>query len=154
MPLTFICTFMKNRNIILIEDNIDDAELATISLSSLNIIDNVLHLSDGEEALEYLFATGRFSDRDIQDIPSMILLDLKMPKLSGIEVLSRIRLDNRFKFVPIIVFSSSNEHKDIADCLGYGANSYIQKPVDGDEFDRTLKDIGNYWLRYNKYPEV
>jgi len=138
---------MKFSNILLIENNQDDAELALISLSSLdNIINDIIHIKDGEEALDYLFAIGKYSNRNKLEVPALILLDLKMPKVGGIEVLHKIKQDEVLKDIPVVVFTSSNEEKDIISSLKNGANSFIQKPVDGYEYDKTLKEIGLFWL--------
>ena len=135
--------------IILIEDNPDDAELTMRALKKNNISNRVLHLKDGVEAMEYLFGTGKYSDRNIEIRPKIILLDLKMPKVNGIEVLRRIKSDDRTKEIPVIVLTSSKEDPDVRTCYQLGVNSYIVKPVGFENFTKAICELGLYWLLQN-----
>ncbi|MBA3986214.1 MAG: response regulator [Flavobacteriales bacterium] len=139
--------------ILLIEDNKNDAELAIRALRKGNITNNLIHLKNGAEALEFLFGTGKFEGRDISNKPKVILLDLKMPKADGLEVLAQIKANERTKAIPIVVLTSSNEHPDIERAYSLGANSYIVKPVEFDEFSKVVTDLGFYWLLMNQ-PQV
>ncbi len=139
--------------ILLIEDNMNDAELAIRALRKGNITNNLIHLKNGAEALEFLFGTGKFEGRDISNKPKVILLDLKMPKADGLEVLAQIKANERTKAIPIVVLTSSNEHPDIERAYSLGANSYIVKPVEFDEFSKVVTDLGFYWLLMNQ-PQV
>jgi two-component system response regulator len=137
---------MTNSRILLVEDNPDHQELTLMTLTENNVLNEVAVASDGMEALEYLFATGRHAGRDARDVPALILLDLKLPKLSGIEVLRRIRADQRTRHVPVVILTSSSEEEDIAASLESGANSYVRKPVDFIRFVEQLKRLQVYWL--------
>ena len=134
----------------LIEDNAEDASLAIRALQKNQICNSLLHLSDGTEALQYLFCQGVFSHRNSGDLPKVILLDLKMPKLDGLEILKRIRSNERTRRVPVVILSSSNQNADIRQCLEHGANSYVVKPVDFEEFVQAVTGIGRYWLHLNQ----
>jgi two-component system, response regulator len=136
--------------VLLVEDNNDEAELATRELKKHNLANDLLRVHDGEEALEYIFCTGRYEGRDIMNPPKVILLDLKMPKVSGIEVLEKVRKDERTRRIPVVVLTSSNEEKDIVDAYELGVNSYIVKPIDFQKFSNSIKEIGYYWLVLNK----
>ena len=136
--------------IILVEDNQSDAELAIRALKKGKIVGSLLHLQNGEEALEYIFATGKYAGRNVGDIPKVMLLDLKMPKVNGIEVLKRIKSDERTKTIPVVLLTSSKEDKDIAEGYKEGANSYIVKPVGFENFLKAVVDIGLYWLMVNQ----
>lgn len=136
-------------DILLVEDNKHDAELALMALEEKNL-GHVVLLKDGEEALNYLFARNKYSNRDINQQPKVILLDLKMPKIGGLEVLQKIRSDERTSKIPVVVFSSSREEKDITRSYELGANSYIVKPVDFDELTKIVYDIGSYWALLNQ----
>ncbi|MEX1122340.1 MAG: response regulator [Balneolales bacterium] len=142
----------KEIEILLVEDNMSDAELAMRALKKKNLSNQLIHLKDGEEALEFIFAKGKFSDRDITKTPKMILLDLKMPRIDGIEVLRRIKEDERTKTIPVIVLTSSNEDPDIKRCYELGANSYIVKPVEFDGFLDSVTEVGLYWMLINRQP--
>jgi two-component system response regulator len=133
--------------ILLIEDNPDDADLAIRALRKHKLADNLLHLNDGEEALTYLF-----SDK-ITSIPKVILLDLKMPKIDGIEVLRKIKSDEARKIIPVVVLSSSREDRDILESYKLGVNAYIVKPVDYDKFTKAIAEIGFFWLLLNQPPK-
>lgn len=140
-------------DIIMVEDNASDAELAIRALKKSNIVNGVLHLKNGEEALEYIFAEGRYTERDLRETPKIILLDLKMPKVSGLEVLRILKSDERTKAIPIIILTSSSEDKDIREGYDLGANSYIVKPVGFESFLKAVSDIGLYWLLLNQHPK-
>lgn len=142
----------QNIDIVLVEDNPDDAELTARALRKTGIANSLIHLKDGEEALDYLFCRGPWSDRHPGDTPRLILLDLKMPKVDGIEVLRRIKADAMTRNIPVVLLTSSNQEKDIAECYKLGVNSYIVKPVEFDSFVRTVADTGLYWLLYNRTP--
>ena len=133
--------------ILLIEDNMDDAGLTIRALKKHNLANNLLHLQDGEEALNYLF-----SER-LNAIPKVILLDLKMPKVDGIEVLRRLKADERKKIIPVVVLTSSKEERDIVDSYKLGVNAYIVKPVDFEKFVKAISEIGFFWLLLNQSPQ-
>lgn|SRR3989338_2347309 len=146
---------MKHENfvdILLVEDNANDAELTLIALQEENLANNIIWLKDGSEALDFIFAEGRYADRKLNNQPKIILLDLKMPKIGGIEVLKKIRGDERTKSIPVAIMTSSKEEKDIIESYELGVNSYIVKPVDFEKFTQTVKDIGLYWLVINQPP--
>jgi len=138
-------------DILLVEDNVDDAELTIRELKRHRLLNNLVHLKDGEQALDFIFATGRFAGiRDIAFCPRVILLDIQMPKVNGIEVLQRIKVDPRTKTIPVVVLTSSNQDPDIRTCYNMGVNSYIVKPVNFDRFAQAIQSIGLYWLLINK----
>jgi two-component system, response regulator len=137
---------MHNRRILLVEDNADHQELTLMTLSENRIGDEVVVAGDGVEALEYLFGQGQHAGRDPRDVPALILLDLKLPKLNGIEVLRRIRDDERTRYVPVVILTSSSEEEDIVASLRGGANSYVRKPVDFARFVEQLHLLQVYWL--------
>jgi two-component system, response regulator len=136
--------------VLLVEDNDDEAELAIRELKKNNLANDLLRVNDGEEALEFIFGTGRYEGRDVECPPKVILLDLKMPKVDGIEVLRAVRYDERTKKIPVVVLTSSNEEKDIVSAYELGVNSYIVKPIDFQKFSNSIKEIGYYWLVLNK----
>ena len=138
--------------ILLIEDNLNDAELTMRSFKKNNITNTVLHLKDGAEALEFLFGSGKFEGRDIHDKPRVILLDLKMPRVDGIEVLQKIKASDDTKTIPVVVLTSSKEDPDIERCYALGANSYIVKAVDFDAFHKVVSQLGLYWRWLNEPP--
>jgi len=141
---------MKGKKILLVEDNPDDQELIHMALAE-NRIDNMLvTVNDGTQALEYLSGTGRYAGRDLSDKPRMILLDLKLPKVNGLEVLQKMRADPHTQTIPVVVLTSSNEEEDIITSYRLGANSYIRKPVDFDRFTQAVKHLGLYWLSLNR----
>jgi CheY-like chemotaxis protein len=139
--------------ILLVEDNPNDAELAQRALRREKLQNRLLVASDGAQALDYLFGTGVFSGRTLQNRPKVIFLDLKLPKVDGIEVLKRIKGDDRTKTIPVVVLTSSLEDRDVIDTYQLGVNSYIVKPVEFDRFFKTLGEIGTYWLLLNKTPQ-
>jgi two-component system, response regulator len=138
--------------ILLVEDDPSDAELALRALRRGNVSQGILHVHNGEEALEYLFATGKFADRNIGQVPKVIFLDLKMPKVSGLEVLQKIKADERTRSIPVVLFTSSREEKDVQDGYRLGANSYIVKPMSYEAFSESISDTGSYWLSLNCLP--
>jgi two-component system response regulator len=137
--------------ILLVEDNPDDETLTIRALNKNNIANNIVVAHDGAEALDYVFATGAYAGRDISIQPEVVLLDLKLPKIDGFEVLRRLRADVRTKLLPVVILSSSGEDQDLARCYVLGANSYVQKPVDFNEFLVAIQQIGLYWLVVNKH---
>lgn len=138
--------------ILLVEDNPDDAELTMRSLKSSNFINEIVWLKDGEEALHYLRKKGRFSSPEIKIKPTLILLDLKLPKVNGTEVLEQIKLDSELKKIPVVVMTSSKENSDIDRCYELGVNSYVVKPIDFEQFTRVTKEISMYWVLINEIP--
>ena len=145
---------MADKVILLVEDNPDDEVLACRALKKNDIGDEVVIARDGAEALEYLFGTGTYEGRDMSIMPQLILLDLKLPKIDGLEVLRRIRADERTKLLPVVILTSSKEQQDLLDGYGYGANSYIRKPVDFARFVEAVEQLGLYWLVLNETPQL
>lgn len=141
-------------DILFVEDSPIDAELTLLALREENLANNVIWLQDGAQALDFIFAEGEYADRNMDNQPKLILLDLKMPKVGGMEVVKRIRGDERTKSIPIVVMTSSQEEKDIFDTYKLGINSYIVKPVDFDKFTKSVKEIGFYWLLMNHSPII
>jgi len=141
---------MADKHILLVEDNPDDEALTLRALKKNNILNEVIVARDGAQALDYMFAEGAYADRDINNLPEVILLDLKLPKVDGIEVLSRLRANEHTKKTPIVILTTSNEDIDVAKCYESGANSYIQKPVDFDQFMEAVRQLGMYWLLLNQ----
>jgi two-component system, response regulator len=135
--------------ILLVEDNPDDMELTLHSLRKENLANNIHVVRDGEEALEFLFSESTHSERSLESL-KLILLDLKLPKVNGMEVLRRIKEDERTKSIPVVILTSSKEERDLVKGYGLGVNSYIQKPVDFDQFRETIKSVGLYWLVINQ----
>lgn len=145
-------THLNGVEILLIEDNPNDQELTLRALKKRNIANRVKIARDGEEALHYLFAEGEYVGRDISAIPKVVLLDLKLPKVSGIDVLKRIKSDPRTKMIPVVVLTSSGEERDRLQSYELGVNSYIVKPVDFDKFVDAVSELGFYWLLLNEPP--
>lgn len=138
--------------ILLVEDNPDDAALALRALRSNRVANEVVHARDGADARDYLFGIGDHVGRDVCEVPQLVLLDLKLPKLDGFEVLRRLRADPRTRFVPVVVLTSSDEEDDLVRSYGLGANSFIRKPVDFDEFIEKIRQTSVYWLIVNEPP--
>jgi two-component system, response regulator len=138
--------------ILLVEDNPDDVELTLHALRKENLANNIHVARDGEEALEFLFCSGAFAGRSFERPPKLVLLDLKLPKVDGMEVLKRLKGDPRTKAIPVVILTSSKEERDLVNGYGLGANSYIQKPVDFEQFRETVKNVGLYWLVINQPP--
>ena len=140
-------------DILLVEDNSSDAEMTIHALKKSGLANNLLHLKDGALALEFIFAEGEFAGRNKEYKPKVILLDLKMPKVNGIEVLQRIRHDERTKSIPVVMLTSSKEDPDIKACYDLGVNSYVVKPVAFEEFQKAITDLGLYWMIVNQLPQ-
>jgi two-component system, response regulator len=140
--------------ILLVEDNPDDAELTIRALKKNNVTNQVVVIQDGAEAVEYLFATGRYAHRSMFNLPKVVLLDLKLPLVSGIEVLRQCKADERTRRLPIVVLTSSREEPDIQTCYSLGVNSYIVKPVDFQQFTDAVRQAGLYWLLLNEPPST
>jgi two-component system, response regulator len=138
--------------ILLVEDNPQDAELTIRSLKSKNLANQLVVVEDGEQALEYLFCRGRYASRDGHQSPKVVLLDLKLPKVSGLEVLRALRQDDRTRTIPVVVLTSSREDPDIEAAYAFGVNSYVVKPVDFDAFAEAVSSLGLYWLLVNQAP--
>jgi two-component system, response regulator len=139
--------------ILLVEDNPSDAELTMLALKEKNLTNKLIHLKDGAEALEYIFATGNYASRKIDDLPKLILLDINLPKVNGIEVLQKIRSDERTKMIPVVILTSSKEDKDVIESYKLGVNSYIVKPVEFDKFRDAVGEVGLYWMLLNHPPK-
>lgn len=144
---------MHDVDVLLVEDNPDDAELVVRALKKHNLSNNLIHLSDGAEALDFIFGKGKFSERKVYDKPKVILLDLKMPKVDGLEVLKTIRKNEDTKFIPVVIMTSSNEQKDIIESYNLGVNAYVVKPVGFDNFSKAVADLGLFWILVNNPPK-
>ena len=138
--------------ILLVEDNPDDEELTRMALEQSNIANQLVVAHDGVEALDYLFGTGPYADKPAPMLPTVVLLDLKLPRVDGLEVLQRIRREERTRRLPVVILTSSKEEQDVLDSYGYGANSYIRKPVEFDKFFEATRQLGLYWLVLNEAP--
>ena len=136
--------------ILLVEDSPSDAELTLHALRERNLANHIVHVKDGQEALDWLFCTGNFASRDLNQYPKVVLLDLKLPKVDGLEVLRAIRADPRTRLLPVVVMTSSNEERDVIDSYNLGANSYVVKPLDFDSFSAAVAELGHYWLLVNR----
>jgi len=140
--------------VLLIEDNPHDAELAIRALKELNLADHLIHLIDGQEALDFLFGTGAYEGRDVNQLPKVILLDLKLPKVNGIEVLRELRANEHMKCIPVVILTSSREERDISEAYHLGANSYVVKPMNFQSYLDVIGNMGSYWLKINLYLNV
>ncbi len=140
------------KTILLIEDNASDIDLTKRALEKGHILNNLVVVSDGQEALDYLFGTGPYADRDVSDLPTLTLLDLKLPKVSGLDVLRRIRTEGSTRRMPVVILTSSREEQDMAAGYDLGVNSYIRKPVDFEHFVQSVGQLGLYWLVLNEEP--
>jgi two-component system response regulator len=143
---------MNNGVILLVEDNPDDELLALRALRKNKVMNEVVVARDGVEALDYLFASGPYAGRDTSTMPRLILLDLKLPRVNGLEVLKRLRSDARTKLLPVVILTSSRERKDMLDGYGLGANSYVRKPVNFEQFVKAVEQLKLYWLGLNEAP--
>jgi two-component system response regulator len=143
---------MEDKIILLVEDNADDEKLTLRALKKNNISNEVVVARDGAEALDYLFGTGTHSGRDTSLMPQVVLLDLKLPKIDGLEVLRQMRGNARTKLLPVVILTSSNEEQDRLSGYGFGANSYVRKPVDFNQFMEAVRQLGLYWLVLNEQP--
>ena len=145
---------MKDKVILLVEDNSRDEALTRRALTKSNIVNEVIVARDGVEALDYLFGTGLHAGRDVTVMPQLVLLDLKLPKVHGLQVLQRIRADEKTRRLPVVVFTSSSEEEDMLKSYDLGANSYVRKPVDFDQFLEATRQLGLYWLVLNEVAPV
>ena len=146
---------MTQKNILLlVEDNPDDEELTLLAFEQSQISNKVVVAHDGVEALEYLFGTGMYAERDVSDMPALILLDLQLPRINGLEVLQRLRSDKRTKLLPVVILTTSNEQQDLINSYNVGCNSYLRKPVDYNQFVTAVQQLGMYWLLLNEPPPV
>ena len=147
---------MKNRynevEILLVEDNLSDAELIVRALRKVNLANHLVHVKDGEEALQFIFATGSFSGRERKNMPRVILLDIKMPKVDGIEVLRQIKANSETKRIPVVIMTSSKEEQDIIRSYELGVNSFVVKPVEFNDFAKAVSELGLYWVLINQPP--
>lgn len=138
--------------ILLVEDNAQDAEMVRWALKKENLADKLVIVKDGAEALDYLFGKGNYSDRDIEKKPKVIFLDIKLPRLDGLEVLKKIKGDEKTKGIPVVMLTSSHEHRDVMTSYKLGVNSYVVKPVKAESFDKSVREMGTYWLSINHVP--
>ena len=145
---------MPEKIILLVEDNPADVTLTIRAMKRANIANELVVARDGAEALDYLFGTGQYNGRDVNQLPVVVLLDLKLPKVDGIEVLKRIRSNGVTKLLPVVVLTSSKEQSDVTACYEYNCNSYVRKPVDFNQFAEAVKQLGLYWLVLNEPPKV
>ena len=145
---------MNNKTILLIEDNPSDIDLTKRAFAKAHIVNDLVVVEDGQDALDYIFCKAKYAHRDINQLPALILLDLKLPKIDGLEVLRRIRTAEIIKRLPVVILTSSKEEQDIAISYDLGVNSYIRKPVDFNQFAEAIKHLGLYWLVINEPPPV
>jgi two-component system response regulator len=145
---------MDKKVILLVEDNQDDEELTIRTLKKNNILNDIIVAHDGIEALDYLFGTGKYKDRDMSIMPVIVMLDIKLPKINGLEVLKRIRSDERTKLLPVVILTSSDEERDLIESYMLGANSYVHKPVNFSQFQKAVQQLALYWLLLNNAPPV
>ncbi len=138
--------------ILLVEDNVHDAELTIRALQKVNLANKIVHVKDGEEALDFVFGKGMFEGRSVTDKPKVILLDIKMPKVDGIEVLRQLKSDKLTRAIPVVIMTSSREEQDIITSYDLGVNSYVVKPVNFEAFAKAISDLGLYWLVINQHP--
>jgi two-component system response regulator len=143
---------MEKKIILLVEDNPDDEELTILALKQGNVLNEVVVAHDGVEALDYFFATGQYTGRDPARLPQLVLLDLKLPRLGGLEVLERLRADPRTQLIPVVILTSSSEEEDVVASYRLGANSYVRKPVEFHRFADAVRQLGLYWLLLNEAP--
>jgi two-component system response regulator len=143
---------MSEKMILLVEDNPDDEELTTRALRHAKVANDLVVARDGAEALEFVFGTGTHAGRDLSRMPALILLDLKLPKLSGLDVLQRLRADERSKLIPVVILTSSSEDEDMVKSYRHGANSYVRKPVEFNAFATAVSQLGVYWMLVNQPP--
>jgi two-component system, response regulator len=144
--------YMANKYILLVEDNADDEALSIRALKKNGVFNEVVVARNGVEATDFLFGTGTYAAEGLRDLPAVVLLDLKLPKLDGVEVLRRIRGQSRTRLIPVVVLTSSIEETDLTKCYSLGANSYLRKPVDFDHFMEAVRQLGTYWLILNQTP--
>jgi len=139
----------KEVEILLVEDNVSDAEMTIDALKQNKLVNKLMHVKDGAAALDFVFGEGIYAESPVTNMPRLILLDLKMPKVSGLEVLQKIRADERTRKIPVVILTSSKEDPDIQRCYDLGANSYVVKPVEFEEFQKAIADLGLYWMMVN-----
>jgi len=144
---------VKEVEVLLVEDNVSDQELTLRALKKKNLCNRIHVVGDGAEALDFLFGKGQYSDRTMADVPKVVLLDIKLPKVNGIEVLRKIKETPELRALPVVMLTSSKEGPDVQECYRLGANSYIVKPVDFDKFTQAVVDLGFYWLMTNEPPK-
>jgi len=144
---------VKEVEVLLVEDNPSDQELTMRALKKKNLCNRIHVVGDGAEALDFLFCKGQYADRTLADIPKVVLLDIKLPKVNGIEVLKQIKENKDLRSLPVVMLTSSKEGPDVQECYRLGANSYIVKPVDFDKFTQAVVDLGFYWLLTNEPPK-
>ncbi|MBN2103459.1 response regulator [bacterium] len=142
-----------NKSILLVEDNPDDEELTIRTLKKHHILNDVIVVRDGSEALDYLFGEGEYAKRDLNVMPVIVMLDIKLPKVNGLEVLRRIRADERTKWLPVVILTSSDEERDLIESYKLGANSYVRKPVDFIQFQQAVEQLALYWALLNEVPK-
>lgn len=145
---------MCKKLILLVEDNPDDQELAMLAFDRSKVAPEVVVVSDGEQALEYLLGTGAFANRDLTKMPDLVLLDLKLPKIDGLEVLRRLRANPRTRLIPVVILTTSREQQDLINSYSMGCNGYIRKPVDFTKFQTAMQQLASYWLECNEAPPV
>jgi CheY-like chemotaxis protein len=145
---------MENKTILLVEDNLDDVELTIHAFKKNNIRNEVIVMGDGAEALDFLFGQGKYADRDLSIMPTIILLDIKLPKIDGLEVLRRLRANELTQYIPVVILTSSKEEQDIINGYRFGVNSYVRKPVNFNQFAEAVNSLGLYWLLLNEAPPV
>jgi len=145
---------MKNKVILLVEDNPSDVKLTRRALEQNQIVNKVIVAEDGREALDYLSGAGQYASRDVRDFPAVVLLDLKLPKIDGLEVLKEIRSNELTRLIPVVILTSSDQEEDLIASYKLGANSYIRKPVDFNQFAEAVRNLGMYWLLLNEAPPV
>lgn len=138
--------------VLLVEDNSSDVELTVRALKKQNFANNIMIVNDGEEALDFIFGRGKYDGRDVESSPKVIFLDLKLPKINGLEVLKEIKSNEKTRLIPIVIMTSSQEEKDIVESYKLGVNSYVVKPIDFEKFMKTIAELGFYWLAVNKNP--
>ena len=145
---------MEPRTILLVEDNPDDEELTRRALKEANIANEIIVARNGLEALDFLFGTGAYAGRELTRLPQLILLDIKLPKLNGLQVLERLRADPRTRLIPVVILTGSSEEEDVLSSYQLGANSYVRKPVEFERFSEAIRHVGLYWLLINQAPPI
>ena len=144
---------VKETEILLVEDSADDAEMTIRALKKVNLADKLVHVEDGQEAIDFLFAEGKYENRKGMPVPKVILLDIKMPRVDGIEVLRRIKDEESTRMIPVVIMTSSNKEKDMIATYSLGVNSYVVKPVEFASFAKAVSELGLYWLLVNQTPD-
>ncbi len=145
---------MKNKVILLVEDNLSDIKLTKRALEQNQIVNKMIVAEDGREALDYLFGLGQYAGRDVRDLPAVVLLDLKLPRIEGLDVLKEIRSNEFTRLIPVVILTSSGQEEDLIDSYKLGANSYVRKPVDFHQFAEAVRNLGMYWLLLNEPPPL